>query len=272
MPDIQYSVEPWASVQRAFSKQAEHFDQDDIGNPILDAWRKRIYAHVERFMKKESSILEINAGTGIDALYFVAQGHQVHATDISAGMVNKIREKVSRTGVHASLTVQQCSFEALDGVDERKFDYVFSNFGGLNCSRDLGNVSRHLPRLLNDQAFLTWVIMPPVSLWEWSWILKGRKAAFRRLGNEGAAAHLEGELFQTYYHSLKTIRGKLGNHFQLVRVEGLGSISPPPASFEFVKRHAGTYSLLKKLDESLGSQFPFNRCADHIIATFQYTA
>ena len=110
MPDIQYSVEPWSSVQRAFSKQAEHFDQDDIGNPILDAWRKRIYAHVERFMKKESSILEINAGTGIDALYFVAQGHQVHATDISAGMVNKIREKVSRTGVHEALTVQQFSF------------------------------------------------------------------------------------------------------------------------------------------------------------------
>ena len=111
-----------------------------------------------------------------------------------------------------------------------------------------------------------------MSLWEWSWILKGRKAAFRRLGNEGAAAHLEGELFQTYYHSLKTIRGKLGNHFQLVRVEGLGSISPPPASFEFVKRHARTYSLLKKLDESLGSQYPFNRCADHIVATFKYTA
>src|SRR3954463_5975746 len=59
------------SVQKAFSKQASHYDEDDFSNRILLDWRDKVYAHVNPFLKPCSSILELNAGTGIDALHFV---------------------------------------------------------------------------------------------------------------------------------------------------------------------------------------------------------
>ena len=59
------------SVQRAFSKQADHYDTDDSSNQILAAWRKKVYAHLNLFLKPSTRILELNAGTGIDALHLV---------------------------------------------------------------------------------------------------------------------------------------------------------------------------------------------------------
>ena len=76
----------FARVNRAFSKQAVHYDQDDAINPILLAWRRQVYDHVEQFLRPHSHLLELNAGTGIDALHFLGQGHRVHCTDLSDGM------------------------------------------------------------------------------------------------------------------------------------------------------------------------------------------
>lgn len=225
---------------------------------------------MDEFLKPNTRLLELNAGTGIDALHFVREGHRVHATDISPGMIEKISEKIHRFSLHERLTVQLCSFEGLDSINNQKFEYVFSNFGGLNCCRDLTNVAKHLPGLLNPQGFLTWVIMPPVSLWEWSWILAGRKAAFRRLRKGGTLAHLEGEFFRTYYHSLHTIKRKLGSDFHLIKAEGLGALSPPPASYQFALNHPMVYSFMNKVDHIACAGFPFNRWTDHIMASFQY--
>src|SRR5688572_27698936 len=122
------------AVDRAFSKQAEHYDDDDIANPILIAWRQQVYAHADRFLKPNSFILELNAGTGIDAVRFVEHGHRVHATDLSDGMIKKINQKIRVNNLLGNLSCQQCSFESLEQVQEKKFDYIFSNFGGLNCA------------------------------------------------------------------------------------------------------------------------------------------
>src|SRR5690606_26147913 len=106
----------------------------------------------ERFLKPGSRILEINAGTGIDALYFASKGHHVHATDLSDGMIAQIKRKAAFPEAQGRFTYQQLSFEALDQTTETGFDYVFSNFGGLNCTDDLRKVTRHLPPLLKNDA------------------------------------------------------------------------------------------------------------------------
>jgi ubiquinone/menaquinone biosynthesis C-methylase UbiE len=257
-------------VQRAFNKQAEHYDADDLANPILLDWRKRVYDHLNLFLKPGGRILELNAGTGIDAIHLVMSGHKVHATDVSPVMIQKIREKIEQSGRQQELSIQQCSFESLHAVTETSFDYIFSNFGGLNCCKDLTTVTKHLPRLLKTGGYVTWVIMPPACPWEWMQILKGNLNAFRRLKKPGVTAHLEGQYFTTYYHSLSDIQISLGPEFGRVRTEGLGSVSPPPSSQAFTVAHPGLYGRLKKLDRVVGCHFPFNRWADHIIVTFQY--
>src|SRR4249920_2651381 len=117
-------------VNEAFSKQSQHFDEDDFQNPLLQAMRSQVYNHVSKFIRKPSRILELNSGTGIDALHFIHQGHSVHATDLSNGMIEEIKKKINEFNLHDRLTVQQLSYDQLDYLKGRKFDFVFSNFGG----------------------------------------------------------------------------------------------------------------------------------------------
>ena len=263
-------ADQFAAVDRAFSKQSQHYDEDDRSNPILQDMREQVYDHVNRYLKPNSSILELNAGTGIDAAHFVSLGHRVHATDLSSGMITQLIYKMHSPALQGRLTCQQLSYDQLHELAVGKFDYIFSNFGGLNCIRDLSSVTRHLAPLLTPGGVVTFVIMPPLSLWELGWILKGnRRQAFRRLNKNGVKAHLEGEFFKTYYHSLANIKNAFGSKFELLRSEGLCSLSPPPSPKEFASNHRRLYKFLRKADAMVRQMFPFNRWADHIIVTFK---
>lgn len=257
------------TIAKAFGKQAVHFDNDDLSNQILVAWRKQIYNHVDRYLKPNSRILELNAGTGIDAVHFAKKNHVVHSTDLANEMIDQIKKKVDQNNLN-NLTYEQCSYQNIDQIKFNNFDYVFSNFGGLNCCKDLESVTRLLPQLISPSAYITWVIMPPVSLWEFSRILKGKWSAFRRLKKNGTLAQLEGEHFKTYYYSLQQIKKAFGPRFKLIKSEGLGALSPPPASHIFIKNYPNIFKLLQKTDEQVRHSFPFNRWADHIIVTFQF--
>lgn len=261
-------VDQRKAVNDAFSKQSLHFEDDDFSNPVLQEWRKRVYVHVDQLIKPNSRILELNAGTGIDASYFAGRGHLVHATDLSNGMIAKLNEKAS--AFPNKITVQQVSFDELDQVDG-KFDFVFSNFGGLNCIEDLTGVTKHLPRLLNEGAFVTWVIMPRICPWEWTWVLKGKFGdAFRRLRKKGTVSHLEGEYFYTYYHSVSKIKYSFGPQFQFIKSEGLGVFSPPPAAQHFAKTFPSLSTFLSQIDRRFSNKYPFKRWGDHVIVTFSF--
>jgi ubiquinone/menaquinone biosynthesis C-methylase UbiE len=267
-----HAEEQWNEVNNAFSKQSIHFDADDYANQILSHWRKRIYKHVDQFLKPNSSILEINAGTGIDAFHFASEGHHVHATDLSNGMIDALTRKMVQSSLQEKISVQQVSFEHLDQVNG-KFDFVFSNFGGLNCIDDLGKVTRHLPQLLKKGGLVTWVIMPRVCPWEWLWVFKGKfKMAFRRLNRSGAISHLEGHYFFTYYYSLQQIKSVMPLGFELLKVESLGCFSPPPAATDFVKAFPKITKVLASIDKLIAARFPFNRWGDHIIVTFRLSS
>ena len=167
-------------------------------------------------------------------------------------------------------TYQQISVEHLDRLEQDRFEYVFSNFGGLNCLRDLSVVTHHLSEKLIPGAYLTWVVMPPVCPWEWLWVFKGKfRDAFRRFQRGGAMAYLEGEQLQIHYHSHSDIRRALGSSFIPVKSEGLGLFSAPPSAMNFYKNFPGLYRLMSHGDGILSRYFPFNRWGDHIIATFQ---
>lgn len=259
-----------SGAPEAFSIQAAGYDANDMANPVLPKWRRRVYKQVERYLGPASRILELNAGTGIDASYFVQKGHYVHATDASPGMLDEIQKKIITIGAEGRFTSQLLPFDQV-GKIQGPYHHLFSNFGGLNCLQNLRVVTGHIPNFLRPDGYVTWVIMPPFCPWELTWVLKGKfRMAFRRLQKDGTEAHLLGHHFKTYYHSLNEIQKALGPCFRPMAVEGLGSFSPPPAAMNFVKTFPGLSRLLELLDERLCGTFPFNRCADHIIVTFQY--
>ncbi|MBX7150563.1 class I SAM-dependent methyltransferase [bacterium] len=256
------------TVADAFTRQSTYFDDYEVHNPILQWMRKQVWQHVESFLKPNSRILELNAGTGIDAVHFAQLGHVVHATDISEGMLLQLRNKVQQYQLEKQITFQQCSFTELDQISQQPFDYIFSNFGGLNCIDDLKVVTQHLPRLLRTGGMVTWVILPRICPWEMMMVLKNHlKLATRRFKKGGSSAHIEGLYFKCFYHSPASVVQAFGRNFELIKLQGLASLSPPPYLDDFAKKFPRAYRLLTLLDEKTSAYFPFNHCADHYILT-----
>jgi len=57
------------AVEKAFSKQSAIFDEIYSSNIIIQYKRQRVRDHLEQFLKPYSKILELNAGTGEDAVW-----------------------------------------------------------------------------------------------------------------------------------------------------------------------------------------------------------
>lgn len=255
-------------VNEAFSKQSLYFDAKDKSNGIIQGMRNTVRTHVLSVLKPGSRILELNAGTGLDAVFFAQNGFYVHATDNAEGMLDEIKKKVISCQLSGKLSTEQCSFNELQKLSGKTFDHIFSNFGGLNCTPDLASVIGSFEDLLKPGGTATLVIMPPVSPWELITAFKGNfKLAFRRFKKDGALSHLEGVHFKTYYYSSAYVRKAFGKNFKLVKLKGLASISPPPYLHYFPKKYPKLYNLFAGLDKKLSSYFPFNRWADHFIIT-----
>src|SRR5436190_9642453 len=97
----------------AFTKQSAVFDQLYSSNTIIQYKRKRVRDHVAQWLKPNSRILELNAGTGEDAIYFAQQGHQVHATDISGGMQQQLVQKIKNHHLEEKISSELRSFTDL---------------------------------------------------------------------------------------------------------------------------------------------------------------
>src|ERR1700741_939040 len=122
----------------AFSKQAPLFDKLYASDTIIQYKRDRVRNHVLQYLKPHSTILELNAGTGDDAIFFAQMGHTIHATDISDTMQENLKEKVKRHSLQANISNEVCSFTQLENLSNRgPYDLIFSNFAGLNCTNDL---------------------------------------------------------------------------------------------------------------------------------------
>lgn len=259
------------NVAKAFSAQAPLFDEYEQRNAILQWMRKQIYSACDKYLKPGDSILDINAGTGIDAVHFAQQGHSVFAADIAEGMIAGIQKKIEALNLSQHIQTQRLSYTNLKLLQPNKFHFVLSNFGGLNCVSNLQPIAEQLKQLLHPNGIVTLVIMPKFCLWEMLHFFKGNfSLAFRRLRKNGSIAHVEGHYFLTYYHSVSTVIKSFGKKFKVLEIRGLASLVPPPYMETFPQKYPRIYKLLTIVDELIAPFPPFNRCADHYILTLQY--
>jgi ubiquinone/menaquinone biosynthesis C-methylase UbiE len=262
---------PLNPIAEAFSLTAEKYDAFGEGHPHLARMRNKVYAHLGRLLPPGASILELNAGSGVDAVQLAGRGYQVHATDVAPGMLARLREKVERSGLSARISVQECSYTDLERVQAGPFDAVFSDMGGLNCIPDLTPVIRALPGLLKPGGLVTWVLMPPVCLWEMAEVFRGHaRLAFRRFAQHGTRSHLEGYHFNVYYFSPAQVTAWFGEQYRPVALEGLSVITPTAESKNLALRHPRVYGALAWLDDRLASRAPWRGWGDFYILSLRY--
>jgi len=259
------------TIAEAFSRTAEKYDAFADDHPHQTRMRNKVYSHVQRFVPPGSRILELNCGTGTDAVELARRGYQIHATDIAPGMLERLRDKVLKLNLGEKITTQQCSFTELNRVDGAPFDAVFSDLGGLNCIPDLSSVIAQLPNVLRPDGLVTWVLMPPVCLWELAEIFRLHpRLAFRRFARNGTRAHLEGLHFMVYYFTPEKVLDWFGDEFDCLAIEGLSVITPTAESKNFAKRYPRLYRTLSWFDERVALRFPWRGWGDFFIITMRY--
>ena len=255
-----------AVIAEAFSRTAPRYDAFGDGHPHLDRMRAKVYAHLERAVAPGSAILELNAGTGLDAAALARRGYRVHATDLAPGMVTRARARAMDPALGGRLTVQEVSFLDLGQVTGGPYDAVFSDLGGLDCTPDLRPVVAGLERVLRPGGTLVWVLMPPICLWELATLIRGRlPSAVRRLRRRGVRARLEGREFAVTYYSPGEVGRALGHGYEVLAVEGLSVITPTAESKNLALRHPRLYRGLASLDDRLAAQAPFRGWGDFFI-------
>lgn len=259
-------------AEAAFTVQAPVFDELYKEDIIIQYKRKRVRDHLVQYLQPQSSILELNAGTGEDAIFFAQQGHNIHATDISGGMQQILKNKVKTHNLESKVSYELCSFTQLEALQHKgPYDVIFSNFAGLNCTSELDKVLSSFDELLKPGGIITLVLLPKFCLWETLLIFKGKfRTATRRLfSNNGRRAHLQGIYFKCWYYNPSFIVSRLKHSFDLLSVEGLCTIVPPSYIDEFAENHPGLFAFLKRKENALRTKWPWKYIGDYYIISFK---
>lgn len=256
----------------AFGKQSTVFDETYKHNTIVHYKRQRVRAVLQQVLRPHSHILELNSGTGEDAIWLAQQGHRVHATDVSAGMQQVLQQKVAAAGLTASISKELCSFTQLEHLQHQgPYDCIFSNFAGLNCTGELHKVLARFDALLTPGGVAVLVVLPSFCLWELLLLFKGKfKTAFRRLwSKKGVPAHLEGHHFTCWYYNPSYIQKALGAGFTTQVLEGLCTIVPPSYIEHFAERWPRLYPWLCRKEDQWKSSWPWQYWGDYYIIVLE---
>ena len=269
---IAYSNTNEKLAATAFSSQSIIFDQLYADNKIAQYKRERVRAHIKKYIQAGDRVLELNSGTGQDAIWLAQQNCLVHATDIAGGMLKVLQEKILEEGLDSFVTNELCSFTDLKNLqDKGPYDMIFSNFAGLNCTDKLNEVLASFSALLKSKGIVTLVLLPKFCLWEFLLLFKGNfKTATRRFfSRKGRSARVEDSYFKCWYYNPSFITDRLNAEFKLLSIEGLCAIVPPSYIENFGDKHSKLFAFLKEREDKWKSKWPWKYIGDYYIISLQ---
>jgi len=246
-------------LQKAFDKYASQYDQHFTYSLIGKEQRKRVYRHLISDIKNSNSVLEVNCGTGEDAIWLAKQNKQIIATDISSEMISIAKKKD---------TENKIDFQTLNAIHINSisdtFDVIFSNFGGLNCLNEdelkLFFNAAHLK--LNKTGIMILVFISSNCIWEkWYFKLKGK--FFRRKHKSAVDTTINNESFSTYYYSPDDIAVYTMNDFKIIKLKPIGLFIPPSYMESKMKKYSLLFKMLVKLEGLFGNISRLANKADH---------
>jgi SAM-dependent methyltransferase len=247
----------------AFDDIANAYDKQFTATNIGTLMRRAVWARCAARLVPGARVLEMNCGTGEDALWLVQHGVQVLATDISPLMLQVAQDKLDASPQGALAQFRRLAWEELATLDAAPFDGVLSNFGGLNCVSDLRGAARALAATLRPGAVASLCIMGPLVPWEWVWFLAQGKpaAAFRRLRRGGA----EWSGISIHYPSIGKTRRAFAPEFRVLRVSAVGALVPPPYTEKGLGCRPRLLATLERLERRFETLWPLPALADHYV-------
>jgi len=255
------------NTKSAFNKASADYDAHENHNIILKWMRGIVQSVYLKYLKDGDDVLELNSGTGIDAVFLAQHGINVYATDISDEMICIINGKVKANGLEGKISAETVSFSQISEVKSNNFKAVLSNFGGLNCINDYSKLNTDISKKLDSGGYFIAVVMNKFCPWEiLFYSLKlDFKNAFRRFKRSGIDAIIDGGKVRTYYYSPYEFGRFFKENFRTEKIYTLGYFTPPPYLDGVYNKLKPVSSLLMKLDNVFKGVPFFNYFGDHFI-------
>jgi len=263
-------------MNQAFDAIAEGYDLSFTFTQIGKLQREIVHKYLESSLpdKKKLNVLELNSGTGVDAIWLAKNGHRVMATDISEKMLEIINQKIESEGLNSQIQTMNLDIAQINDYHlNERYDFVFSNFGGLNCIRQ--EKMRVLPEairsLLEINGRIILVIMSKFCIWETIYFLMkfNFNNAFRRYSDEGTTAKLNGSDLNTYYYTPKQIRDIFKTYFDVIAIKSVGFAIPPSYLEKFFANKKRALNFLEKVERLLANNIFTAKFSDHFLIDLQ---
>lgn len=263
-PEFKIDEASSMNPKAAFGHISQQYDIEFTTSPIGKAQRGQIWNEIYKVLKtkEKQAVLEVNCGTGEDAIRIASLGHTVLATDISKDMVNTARSKINENG---TLQFKVMDMERIPG-DLGSFDMILSNFGGLNClsPQSLSGFANNLPGLLGQQGVFCGVVMGRKCLWErLYYFLKGNRIKAMRRKKEQATAMIADQEVTVFYYSPKEILRLMAEAFELTKLKPIGLFVPPSYLNPFFRRKKAFLWLLNAMDRMIANFSFLSDYSDH---------
>lgn len=257
-------------MNESFDISATSYDSVFTNSHIGRFQRKRVHDFLMTMFptNKTLEILEINCGTGHDAIWLSTLGHRIIATDISTEMIAVANSKLTTKNNQPDF--RQLDINSLDNIDfNTSFDIIFSDFGGLNCLSplELENFFSAAAKKLKPNGKIVAVIMPKNCLMEnLYFMIKGNfNKVFRRNTKKAVLVNVENTSVKTWYYNPIDIKKNSSSYFNINETKPIGFLIPPSYLESFFKNRLGLLKFLNRMD-SFFKHNPFiSHHSDHYI-------
>jgi SAM-dependent methyltransferase len=118
--------------------------------------RERLWERLDVLFPAGSRVLDVTAGTGLDALHLADCGVAVTACDLSSGMLARLASKAP------SIPTVVADFNHLEDAGlAGSFDGLLSTFAGLNAAADLAGLAGAAARFVRPGGLLFLHVLNP---------------------------------------------------------------------------------------------------------------
>jgi SAM-dependent methyltransferase len=190
--------------------------------------RARLWDRLDVLFPAGSKVLDVTAGTGLDAVHLLDRGVQVVAGDLSSEMLAQLTARA------AAVDSRVLNFNRLDHEKfDQKFDGIISTFAGLNTSADLRPFAASAAALLEGGGVLFVHLLnrwPALEIlgsffqlnWRAGWNSLVSKERMVKFGEMSVPHYL--------YSPLSLYRHVFAPYFHLQRIEAQGLLAVPDSN------------------------------------------